>query len=268
MTPASRHRVDRRHPPTQSSPDTEQPDNQETDMDVSWTSHTVDINGDVHYIDFGGPAQAAGDRPRHARSCWSTASAARTSTGSSSGRCWPRTPASSPWTCPDSACPSRPAAAARSTANAARARPVPARGRRRSGDPRRQLDGRHDLDDPGASRTRRRSPGWCCSIRCCHAPRAHRSIGRSPRQFVRYAIPGVGERFLARHRATTPVRQTVTDSLTQCCVDPDTGAGRRVRRVGRAGRAAAERGRHRSRVPAGGPVAAAVRGARPVATRR
>ncbi len=39
-------------------------------------------------------------------------------------------------------------------------------------------------------------------------------------QFLRYAIPGIGERFLARHRAVTPPRQAVLETLERCCVDP------------------------------------------------
>ncbi len=38
--------------------------------------------------------------------------------------------------------------------------------------------------------------------------------------FVLYAIPGLGERYLARRRATVPVERTVREVLELCCADP------------------------------------------------
>jgi pimeloyl-ACP methyl ester carboxylesterase len=38
--------------------------------------------------------------------------------------------------------------------------------------------------------------------------------------FLVYAVPGVGERFLARRRAAVPPRQIVQQVLDLCCVDP------------------------------------------------
>jgi pimeloyl-ACP methyl ester carboxylesterase len=38
--------------------------------------------------------------------------------------------------------------------------------------------------------------------------------------FLRYAVPGIGERFLARRRQTLSPEQTVQEVLDVCCVDP------------------------------------------------
>jgi pimeloyl-ACP methyl ester carboxylesterase len=38
--------------------------------------------------------------------------------------------------------------------------------------------------------------------------------------FLAYAVPGLGERYLARHRAAVPPRQIVQQVLDLCCADP------------------------------------------------
>ena len=38
--------------------------------------------------------------------------------------------------------------------------------------------------------------------------------------FLRYAIPGIGERFLARRRATMSAHDSLTETLSRCMVDP------------------------------------------------
>jgi pimeloyl-ACP methyl ester carboxylesterase len=40
-------------------------------------------------------------------------------------------------------------------------------------------------------------------------------------QFIQYAIPGVGERLLARRRLTTPPRQLISDTLALCSPHPE-----------------------------------------------
>jgi pimeloyl-ACP methyl ester carboxylesterase len=191
-------------------------------MNVSWTSHTADLDGDVHYIDFGGPtevpAPVAGDTtPRTivlvhglggSHLNWIQLGPMLANRARVYALDLPGFGLSHP--------------AGRSGSVTANAR---------------VLDRFLRAVAPGPAILVGNSMGGMISMIQAHEhpetvaglalldPVLPRAKGAPfdreiTAQFARYAIPGIGERFLARRRANTPPRQSIAESFEQCCVDP------------------------------------------------
>ena len=178
-------------------------------------SRTVDLDGPVHYVDFGG------DRDRPGRRAGARARRVAPELGPARAAAHRRTPASGPSTCPASgaASPGHRLATVPDNVAVLEAFPREVVGRARGAGG--QLDGRDDLDPADGGARRRRSPAWCCSTPRSPA-RGGRSTRWSPLMFAVYAVPLRGGALPAAAAHAGRRRWPACgETLALCGVDPD-----------------------------------------------